>query len=283
MKQFKILFTIFISSMFMSSAYAATIDNIQAVDNQTVKIAASSDVTFSDTKVYGDVKILRDIDVLNANSDSQNSKKIVLTLSSDLVTNSSYSLIWVLWAEWSIEFKIGNKIAWEYINENFYNETKIIEKVVILDPRTIEVYYNYDITELLFEFKLLSELTVESLSSTWNNILDVNLSNTLDKSSSYILMIWSLENIDWEQLNLTESLYDFSTNSTLVEKNPTAQENIVETPIVKNLEASVDSNIEEVSLNAAATPETWAETWFVMLLTFLFSSFYFIKNKSKKV
>lgn len=282
MKQFKILFTIFISSMFMSSAYAATIDNIQAVDNQTVKIAASSDVTFSDVKVYGDVKILRDISVLNANKDSQNSKKIVLTLSSDLLQNSSYSLIWVLWAEWSIEFNLGDKLSWEFINENFYNETKIIEKVVVIDPRTIEVYYNYEITELLFEFKLLSELTVESLYSTWNNILDVNLLSTLDKWSSYILMIWSLENIDWEQLNLTESLYDFSTNSTLVEKKPIQKENL-ETPFVDNLEIPVDSNVEEVSLNAAATPDAWAETWFVMLLTFLFSSFYFIKNKTKKV
>jgi len=93
MKKFKILFSIFISFMFISSAYAATIENIQAVDNQTVKIAASSDVTFSDLKVYGDVKILRDISVLNSNSDSQNPKKIVLTLASDLFKNSSYSLI----------------------------------------------------------------------------------------------------------------------------------------------------------------------------------------------
>lgn len=281
MNQFKILFAIFISSLFMSNVYAVSIENIQAVDNQTVKIAASSDVTFSDIKVYGDVKVLKDINVLNANKDSQNTKKIVLTLASDLFVNSSYSLIWVLWAEWSIEFNLGDKLSWEFINENFYNETKIIEKVVILDPRTIEVYYNYDITELLFEFKLLSELVVESLYSAWNNILDVNLSSILDKSSLYILMIWSLENIDGEQLDLMESLYDFSTNSTLVEKNPIVQEEILESTVIE--ETQIDSNIEEVSLNAAITPETWAETWFVILLTFLFSTFYFIKNKAKKV
>jgi len=71
----------------------------------------------------------------------------------------------------------------------------------------------------------------------------------------------------------------------LVDKNPISQENILETSNINNLENlnNIDSNIEEVSLNAASTPETGTETWFIMLLTFLFSSFYFIKNKSKKV
>jgi len=52
MTQFKVLFTILISSLFISSAYSASIENIQALDNQTIKIAASSDVIFSDVKVY---------------------------------------------------------------------------------------------------------------------------------------------------------------------------------------------------------------------------------------
>jgi len=41
-----------------------------------------------------------------------------------------------------------------------------MEKVVIIDSKTIEVYYNYDLTSSLYEFKLLSELKVESISST---------------------------------------------------------------------------------------------------------------------
>jgi len=52
MTQFKVLFTIFISSLYVSSAYSASIDNIQAVDNKTIKITASQDVIFSDVKVY---------------------------------------------------------------------------------------------------------------------------------------------------------------------------------------------------------------------------------------
>ena len=41
--------------------------------------------------------------------------------------------------------------------------------------------------------------------------------------------------------------------------------------------------MEEVSLNAAETPDAGAETWFVMLLTFIFSTMYFVRNKFKKV
>lgn len=270
MRQFKILFTIFISSLFISSAYSASIENIQAIDNKTIRVAASTDVVFSDSKIYWDIEILRDIKVLNASKDSSNTKKISLTLDSDLYLNSSYSLIWVIWAEWNIIFDIWDKFSGDIINPNFYNEEKIIEKVVILNSRTIDVYYNYDITESLFEFKFLNKLKVLSLSSTWNNVLDVNLDSTLDKSSSYILLVWNLENLEGKSLELKESLYDFTTNSSLVEKGAIVEQKVVTT------------NLEEVSLNAAETPDSGAETWFVMLLTFIFSTMYFVRNKFKK-
>jgi len=279
MKQIKILFTIFISSLFVSSAYASTIENIQAVDSKTIKVAASSDVTFSDTKVYWDVKVLRDIDVLSATKDATNSKKVTLNLASELYKNSAYSLIWVMWAEWNIDFEIGETFSWEKINPNFYNEEKIIEKAVIVNSKTIDVYYSYQITEWLFEFKLLSELGVESISSKGNNVLDVNLSTALSKSSSYILMLASLENIDGKELTFSESLYDFSTNSTLTDKSS----NTVEQNIEKVTTTETNANMEEVSLNAAETPDAGAETWFVMLLTFIFSTMYFVRNKFKKV
>lgn len=281
MKQFKILFTIFISFMFMSSAYASTVENIQAVDNKTVKIAASSDVTFSDTKVYWEVKVLRDIEVTNALKDASNSKKVTLNLASELYKNSAYSLIWVMWAEGNIDFEIWETFSGEKINPNFYNEDKIIQKIIIVNSKTIEVYYSYQITEWLFEFKLLSELGVESISSKGNNVLDVNLSTALEKSSSYILMLSSLENIDGKELTFSESLYDFSTNSTLTAKSSTVVEKNIEKVVSSTTETN--SNMEDVSLNAAETPDAGAETWFVMLLTFIFSTMYFVRNKFKKV
>jgi len=52
MKEFKILFTFFISFFYISNAYSANIENIQAIDSETIRMIASNDVTFSDIKVY---------------------------------------------------------------------------------------------------------------------------------------------------------------------------------------------------------------------------------------
>jgi hypothetical protein len=276
MREFKILFTFFISFLYVSNAYSANIENIQAVDSETIKMIASSDVTFSDIKVYWEVKILKDITILNTTKDTLNKRKLILNLDSELSFNSAYSLISVIWAEWSIEFEIGESYLWEKINPNYYNETKIIEKVVVIDSKTIEVYYNYDLTSSIYEFKLLSELKVSSIESQWNNVLDVRLETPIKKSSSYIFMIISLENIDWEELVFNNSLFDFTTNSNLIELGQISQQELIVEPIIEN-------NVEDIALNAAATPDSWAGTWFVMLLTFIVSTFYFTRNRFKKI
>lgn len=277
MKKFKFLFAIFISSLYISNAYSASIDNIQAIDSNNIKVIASQDIIFSDIKVYWEVKVLKDIKIINSSKDSLNTRKVTLNLDSDLSLNSSYSLISVLWAEWNIEFEIWDDYIGEKINLNYYNEEKIIEKIVIIDSKTIEVYYNYDITANVFEYKLLSELKIDSFSSDGNNILNVKLSTPIKKSSSYIFMIISLENIDWKELTFDNFLYDFTTNSNLIDLEQQSNEQFL-----NNEQLLFNENIENIALNAAETPDSWAETWFVMLLTFIVSTFYFTRNRFKK-
>ncbi|MDD3793376.1 MAG: hypothetical protein PHI37_01070 [Candidatus Gracilibacteria bacterium] len=277
MKKFKFLFAIFISSLYISNAYSASIDNIQAIDSNNIKVIASQDIIFSDIKVYGEVKVLKDIKIINSSKDSLNTRKVTLNLDSDLSLNSSYSLISVLGAEGNIEFEIGDDYIGEKINLNYYNEEKIIEKIVIIDSKTIEVYYNYDITANVFEYKLLSELKIDSFSSDGNNILNVKLSTPIKKSSSYIFMIISLENIDGKELTFDNFLYDFTTNSNLIDLEQQSNEQFL-----NNEQLLFNENIENIALNAAETPDSGAETWFVMLLTFIVSTFYFTRNRFKK-
>jgi len=53
MRQFKILFTLILSSIYISNVYSSSsIDNIRVLDDKTIEISASADVVFSDTKVY---------------------------------------------------------------------------------------------------------------------------------------------------------------------------------------------------------------------------------------
>lgn len=271
MKKFKILFAFLISSLFISNAYSASIDNIQAIDYKNVKVMASEDIIFSDTKVYWEVKVLEDISILNVSRDYSNKRKLILTLKESLIKNTNYSLIWVIWAEWSIDFSLEDKFNVQKINENLYNEEKIIEKIIVKDSKTIEVYYNYDLKDWNYEFKLLSDIIVNSVTSKWNNVLDINLEWALEKSSSYIFMILSLENIDWKELSFKESLYNFTTNSNLIIDDSVKQD------IIDNEE--IKTNLEEIALNAPQTPHTWAETWFLLLLTFMSSILFLFRKK----
>ena len=236
------------------------------------------------------MKVLRDIDVSYSSKDLENNRKVVLNLSADLYSNSVYSLIGIIGAEGNIDFEIGGSLNGEIMNWNIIGSEQTIEKVNVVDSRTLEVYFNYDLEEDMFEFKLLSELKVNSLSSLGNNILDISLQDTLGKSTSYIIMIISLEDIDGNELMLDESLYDLVTTNSLMEKpkEVVETEEVVEVKEIKEIvqvEEEVieeEGNIEEVALNSAETPDTGAETWVLMLLTFIFSSIYFIKNKISK-
>lgn len=274
MKKIIALITLFF--VFISSAYAARVESINAIDNKTIEVVTSPEVIFSDNKIYGDVKVLRDIRVGYSSKDFENHKKIILNLSSDLYANTSYNIFTVIWAEWSIDFTIWDFTPGEIKNDFFTQWAKDIEKINIIDSRTIEIYYSYDIEEDDFEFKILSELKIDNLSSSWDNILTINMENTLDSSTPYIVMLNSLEDISWNRINLWETLFDITTSSNLVEKVESEEKEVIK-------EIEVDEwNIEEVALNSAETPDTWAETWVLIMLTFIFSSFYFLRNKFQK-
>lgn len=276
MKKLKLIISFLLLSLFVSTANSANINSIQAEDNATIKMTASPEVIFSDTKIYGEVKVLRDINVSYSYKDLDNSKKIVLNLTSDLLTNSTYSIISITWAEGNLDFEIWEKLNWEILNKNIIGLERTIEKVNILDSRTIELFFNYDIEEDIFDFKLLSELIVSSLSSQWNNILNIEMQDFLEKSTTYIVMITSLEDIDGNEILFDETLYDLNTSSNLIIKSEAGNKKPV------RAEEEEKGNIEEVALNSAEIPETWAETWVLMLLTFIFSGIYFIKNKFSK-
>jgi len=96
MKNTKILFLLFISVLFTGTASASTINNVKAIDNNNIELTASPDVVFSDINVVGDVKLLKDVNVSFSARDTENHKKVLLNLSSDLTANTSYSLISIL-------------------------------------------------------------------------------------------------------------------------------------------------------------------------------------------
>jgi hypothetical protein len=59
---------------------AATMNNIQALDANTIELEASSEVVFSDSSIESDIKILKDIKVSFSAKDAENPKKVILNL-----------------------------------------------------------------------------------------------------------------------------------------------------------------------------------------------------------
>ena len=274
MKNIKILLFFVFTFWFFSITQASSIEKIDAIDNNTVEITANDDVVFSDTFVEGDIKILKDMKVLYSKKDVTNHRKVLLNLSDDLLVNNSYSLISLLWAEWNIDFKIWDYLEGEIINPMLQEWDKGIEKINIIDSKTIEIYYNYDLVDDLFEFKILSDIPTTWLFSEWNNIVNLWINGNLEKDTDYILMFLRLKDINWNPLVFEENLYDFKTSSDLVED---VEEKDVVLAAAK--EETNTWNIEEVALSAEKTPNTGSATWILVLLTIIVNAVFFFRKK----
>ncbi len=276
MKKFKILLFLTLSFLLTSNTFASTIDKVEVIDNNTVQLTASDDVKFSPDYVEWDIKVLKDIPVSYSTKDETNFKKVTLNLWSDLIANNSYSLISILGAEGNIDFTIWDYLEGEITNSLLQNGEEWIEKINIIDSRTIELYFTSDLEDDIFEFKILSEVPTIRLISEWNNILDVEIKDNLEKETDYILMILSLEDTNGNALVFNEDLYDFSTTSNLV--SDVAEKEIV-LAAAKEDEEKDEWNIAEVALAKEETPDTGAATWVLVLLTAIVNWAFFLRKK----
>lgn len=288
MKKIKLLFAILVSVFFTVNTFAASVENIVPMSSESVYITFSSDVVVPDSWVVWDIKILRDIQVKNADKSSSNSKKITLNLLNELYPNSSYSIISVWWAEWSIEFELFDEFSWELINENLLNEEKIIEKVVVLDSKTIEVYYNYNLSDSVYDFKVLSELKIGEILMIGANVIEVKLDTLLEKSSFYMLMISSILDTQWKEVIFEEILYDFVTDSTLVAPTNTdnsepvvvdVEDGVEQLVVAENQTEEDNSNLEQVAQDTKTVPETWPATWVALAFVVFLTTFLFMYKK----
>ncbi len=273
----KAVLLLMISSICVWSVNAATIDKIEALNNNSVELTASPDVIFSDIDITWEVKILKDIPVSFSVKDSENLKKVLINLSSDLIANTSYSLISILWASGNIDFSIWDFLQWEIENINLLDWEEWIEKVDIVDSRTMELYFTNDLTEDLFEFKILSEIKTTGLKSEWNNKLQLEIEEALERSTNYIVMILSLEDVNWDDLTFDEDLHDFTTPSNLTQAIP-EEENEVAAVFTEPVTPD-EWNVEEVALNSAGTPETGTTTSILILLAVIVNSVFFFRKK----
>lgn len=266
--------------IFGSTVSAADIESIQVVNDRNINLIAWEEVIFDNWSDFWEVRVIKDIEVTYAQVDTQDPTKVLLNLWQELQSWEGYNLLWAYWADWDMDFSVSDNVTWEVANLAYDESSRSIIKINILDPKTLEIYYNYEVDSQILEYKILSELIIDSYNSNWSNILEVDLLDNLEKSTNYMIMVSDFVDIDWNNIVFDEYLYEFETSSSLIQtESEDEKEDSTNSEDQKEDELT---QIEKLSLNAAETPEAWAATWFVMLLTFVISSAYFLRNKFTK-
>lgn len=239
-------------------------------------------------------KVLEDIGGVSVLADDKDEKKLSLSLETQLVSWEKYSLISI--AEDFDASADFTYTAWQ--NEVKLQNNSKIEKLVFASPNSVDVYLTSKNESVKNEFKLYKEITSQSMFSDWVN-LNISLATALASNKSYILTL-ELKDDAWKDLEVENSLFDFTTtefNSATKEEDPTQLTNLenVLTNMTNSwsLENTTNStssweltstwNIEEIALNAQKTPETWAKTNLLILVTLLTSALILVRKKSLKI
>lgn len=273
-----------------TSVSASTIETVDVVSGKELRVTLTG-ATLTTSEITGDVKTLKDIAVEGALKSLDSDKVINITLAEDLFPNSSYSLLSIYGAEGNIEFTLGEKMEnVEFINAEVSSQ---IEKIVVKDSKNIDVYYKLGLASTEFEYKILSNTVVETM-KVEDGVLVLSLKNDLVSNSNYILMVLSLKDELWNPIALDDGLKDFSTGvivptveAVVTESGSTMSGATLpeEAAVTEELNAAteeVKTNVEEVALKAETTPDAGAETWVLLLATFLFNNVYFIVKRRRQ-
>lgn len=272
MKIIKTIFLISILNIITHTAYASSVDSIDVLNSHEIDLRLSQDVDISDNITW-DVKVLKDILVSFSVRDVNDYNKVILSLEEDLNILTYYNLLTIFGADGNIDFKTETTLGDIEIMNSFQPQNQGIAKVITIDERTLEVYFKHPVEDTEFEFKIFSEIFVDSISNNGDQTIKLQLNNAITSNSQYMLMILSLQDANWQNISFEEELYNFETSSTVEvvrEDGPKINDNGEEV-----------TELENIALNAAETPDTWSATWVLIMLTLFVNVWLLIRKKIK--
>ena len=291
MKKIKIILILLYLNISLSNVYSANIEEITVLDDKNINLLLSEDIVLSQWNIDAEIKFIKDIEITFVSKDFDDQNKLILNLASDLTINNSYNLLSIVWPNSNIDFKTWISLLNMEISNPANLDWKIqwLNKIIIKDSKTLELYFNAVLEDEEFEYKLLNELNIEKLTFIWNNKISLVLDDTIEKLSNYLIMILSIKDTIWKEIIFDKDLYELKTTQDLKiavieEINDTEENNIIEE------NNSLDTQVEEdettlvsVALKSAKTPDAWPETTVLLILTFIINSIYFIRKKFLKV
>lgn len=272
----KLILTAILTAGMISSTYAADLEKITVLNNGNLSISTTTDFNLPNGEVKWDVKVLKDYMVSFAFKDPQNSKKVSLNLTYDLEKNKSYSLLGIDGAEANMNFDLKDKIQTEILNPEVDSTKLSIEKIVIIDSKTVEVYYNQELKAEEFTYRLLSELLTKTKKSD-GEFLNIELQKPLEDLSSYLVLANSLFDAAGKEVKLKDVYYEFETPNKLdnvFEKLPELNAGNDENFVVST------GNVEEIAQKNPHNPKTGPEMWLILFLALSFAGFAYTRKKA---
>lgn len=253
-------------SAFAAKTQEATILDLDSSKENIIKISTDTEIISSDLKLKREVKIFKDLDLEKIEVDVNDNKKLNITLKEELKSNTSYSFLSVYGIDWNIDFSIQDEISGVEIENPSSDEN--ISSVLIKSPKELVLNFKSEIKQSDdLEVKLLRELKISDVLIDADNEKQINmlLKDKLEADSNYILMLFEVVTKEWIKTTFLNWIYDFSTEDWLKTEEVT--------------ELTKKKVLEKVALNAAETPDTWAETSVLVVLTLIMSSIIFLRRK----
>ena len=310
-------FSILFILLSIKSSYAAEtymLKNIEATTTKTVELEL--DKKINKTFTQSDLEIYKSIDNKATKVDNEENK-IILELTSDIEKNTNYSLISLSSIEWNIIFKTWNDILLKEIeNNNLEDGAQWIKSVLIKDTKHLVLTFSQKINTWELEFQLLKTLKVKSIISLADSAkIKATLELEMMNNEQYLATLTYLETNSLEKIEISKWInyfktwelakYEWPTKEELALENSSNNDQSLEDALNKALEESSGLNSEEVKneLNSAAedpenkektqleklalnqkeTPDTGAETWILLLATFIINTFYYLSRRKKSI
>lgn len=253
MKQVAKIIYMFTALMSFGTLQAANIELLEVVDTKTFHVSIS-EVKMWTEEVVWEVKVLNDMSIAFATPNEDEDSSVILTLDEPLEKDTEYSLLTVFGADGSIDFKTGDTLEGiEIMNPEVDEIGQSIESISLVDVNSIEVTYTEELEWGDFEFKLLSDIEVESLNPIDEDTISVTLWGALSTDKNYIFMVLALQDALSQDVELDEGIYNFVSPSEISDPVATQEwDDSLEVELDEDTEVSLDEEIEaEVDLNAA--------------------------------
>lgn len=222
---------------------------VDVVDTKTLN------VFFTDVKMWvgellWEVKLLNDLSIAFADRDiEENTNKVVIALDEALETNTDYSLLTVFGADGSIDFTTEDSLEWvEILNDESDEIGQSIQSITLVNANTLHVVYKEALDGEEFEFKILSDITVDGMKGLSEDSIEITLEWEVGASKNYIFMVISLEDALSQTVELEEGIYDFVTPSEV--SSPVSEEEMTISEPVElenEVEVELDAAYEELT------------------------------------